>query len=169
MKSRVLTGAILVVAGLAAASAVVADQRGAFGGQRGEGRMQAMTFADLDTDGDGLFTPADIEGRADARFSALDADGDGSVSRDEFLAHSAARASERAGDMFDRLDADGDGVLSRDAIAALGGPGQGVERMISRFDADGDGALSAEEFETAQARFLGRGGFGGGHQGRGNN
>ena len=35
--------------------------------------------------------------------------------------------------------------------------------------ADGDGALSAEEFETAQARFLGRGGFGGGHQGRGNN
>lgn len=168
MKKRMIAGSLLVVAALAAAGATVADQRGGMGQMRGEGRMGqmgAMSFADLDTDGNGRFSPEDMAARADARFAELDADGDGQVSREEFLAHSAARASDRAGEMFDRLDADGDGVLSRDAIEARGGPGRGVERMIARFDTDNDGALSEAEFDTALANMREHGGRGG-HEGR---
>ena len=165
MKKRMIAGSILVVAALAAAGATLADQRGGMGQMHGEGRMGQLSFAELDADGNGLFSPEDMAARADARFAELDANGDGQVLREEFLAHAAARASDRAGEMFDRLDADGDGVLSRDAIEAVGGPGRGVERMISRFDADNDGALSEAEFDTAMANMRER--FGrGGHEGR---
>ena len=89
------------------------------------------------------------------RFAGIDANGDGSVSREEFLAHAATRSEARAARMFDRLDADGDGILSRDVIESRRGRGDG-SRMIERFDADNSGGVNAEEFEEAKAHMAER-------------
>ena len=116
-------------------------------GQRGEG----PSFEELDVDGSGEITAGDLTTLRDNRFAEIDTNGDGSISKDEFLARQAARSADRATRMFDRLDADGDGALSRDVIENVRGGGNG-ERMISRFDADNSGGVNAEEFEEAKAR-----------------
>lgn len=115
-------------------------------------RGQRFDFETLDVDGSGEITVEDLTARADSRFAEFDTNGDGSVSREEFLAAHAARAEERAAEMFARLDADGDGTLSRD-VMEMRGRGQRGERMIERLDTDNSGGVSAEEFEEARARF----------------
>lgn len=68
-------------------------------------------------------------GGMDGHFKAMDADGNGAVSREEFLAISQKRAEQA----FMALDTDGNGSLSKDEIAAMmsrrpgmgGGPGMG--------------------------------------------
>ena len=120
-----------------------------------EHRGGQMSFETLDVDGNGEITAEDLTVLRDNRFAELDSDGDGSVSRDEFVAAQVARSEERAAAMFERLDADGDGALSRDVIENRRGGRMG-ERMLSRFDADGSGGISAEEFEEARAKFAER-------------
>ena len=139
---KILLASTLIVLG---ASVAMAD------GLRGE----RMNFETLDVDGSGEITVEDLTALRDTRFAELDSNGDGSVSRDEFLAAHAARSEERATDMFERFDVDGDGILSRDAIESRRGGGMG-ERMISRLDTDDSGGVSAEEFEEARARFAER-------------
>lgn len=76
-------------------------------------------------------------------FDRFDADGDGSVTRQEF---DAVRATEAAG-----LDADGDGKLSAAELADREMARMAemarikAEAMVARHDADGDGLLSAGE------------------------
>jgi Ca2+-binding EF-hand superfamily protein len=98
----------------------------------------------------------EIEAFRAARFAEIDADGNGQVSRQEFMDHAAARAGERAGAMFDRFDVDADGTLSRDALEARRGSGPDAARMIARFDVDGDGAVTVEEIEVSRARMMER-------------
>ena len=119
-------------------------------------------------------SPAEMVKRADA-------DGDGKVSRDEFI-KARTTALEQA---FARMDTDGDGKLDEKEVeagaaqaramgpAGLGGfrrpdadrpqrpgadrpqrPGAGVmaEQGFDRMDADGDGKLSKEEFATGMKR-----------------
>lgn len=154
--NRLMKTGLLALAMTTGASSVALAE-----GPRGAG-MRGVDFETLDRTGDGLLTAEDVALAAEARFAAIDTDGDGQVTEAEFLAGVAARSEERAAAMFARLDADGDGVLSRDVLEARGQRGGGFERMIERFDADGDGGLSAEEFETARAemREHGRRGFG---------
>lgn len=89
-----------------------------------------------------------------------DADGDGTISLQEFQA---------AGDaMFARLDTDGDGRLSADELAAAGRGwghperagkaehhhGHRSHRGLARMDTDGDGYVTRAEFDAARlARF----------------
>lgn len=133
---KILLASVMIVAGAGVAMAQ---------GPRG------MTFDQLDVDGSGEITTEDLTALRNDRFATLDGNGDGSVSKEEFLAAQRTQAEERAERMFERLDADGDGVLSRDVIEGRQGVGGG-ERMISRFDEDGSGGISAEEFEEARAR-----------------
>ena len=79
--------------------------------------------------------------------SRMDSDGDGRVSRDEYLAW--------MGYAFEKMDRDGDGVLS--AAELPGGKGKPITReqqrqtIIERFhkqDANGDGFLSAKELSA---------------------
>lgn len=114
--------------------------------------------------------------RAGERFDRLDADGDGTISREEFL----AATGERAETMFQRMGPNEDGVVTRSARErggwgrhSRGGPramGRGgmrgmdaeqhAERLseraaeeFARLDTDGDGVISLEEFEAGlQAR-----------------
>lgn len=139
---KILLASVLIVAGASVAMAQ---------GPRGE----AMTFDQLDVDGSGEITAEDLTTLRNDRFAALDSDGDGTVSKDEFLAAQRVKSEERAERMFDRLDADGDGALSRDVIEGRQ-RGGGGERMISRFDEDNSGGISAEEFEEARAKMAER-------------
>jgi hypothetical protein len=73
------------------------------------------------------------------RWQRLDKDGNGSISRDEWV---------RDQQTFDRLDANKDGVLSREEL------GQAVQQRIrqraddrwKRLDKDGNGSISREEW-----------------------
>jgi Ca2+-binding EF-hand superfamily protein len=73
------------------------------------------------------------------RWQRLDKDGNGSISRDEWV---------RDPQTFDRLDANKDGVLSREEL------GQAVQQRIrqraddrwKRLDKDGNGSISREEW-----------------------
>ena len=117
-------------------------------------------------------SPAEIVKRADA-------DGDGKVSRDEFI-KARTTALEQA---FARMDTDGDGKLDEKEVeagaaqaramapAGRGGfrrpdadrpqrpgtdrpqrPGAMAEQGFDRMDADGDGKLSKEEFTAGMKR-----------------
>ena len=117
-------------------------------------------------------SPAEMVKRADT-------DGDGKVSRDEFI-KARTTALEQA---FARMDTDGDGKLDEKEVeagaaqaramgpAGLGGfrrpdadrpqrpggdrpqrPGAMAEQGFDRMDADGDGKLSKEEFATGMKR-----------------
>ncbi len=127
-------------------------------------------FAEIDADGDGLVTAAELEALAAARFAAADADGDGGLSAEELLGAGGDRRAERVARMLDRLDSDGDGLLQRSELeAGRGGPrgGGGLERFIARADTDGDGALSEAEFDAARERMADRRGGPGPHGPRG--
>lgn len=140
---------------------------------KGEGR--AAMFNQIDANGDGAVTPAEMTAHMAARFAAADADGDGFLTPQEMQAQRggkrAARMLERhdtngdgtldaaeleaAGDtqgakrgarMMDRLDADDDGKLSLAEMSERPGAG----RMFDKLDADGNGSLSASEFASAR-------------------
>lgn len=139
---------------LIASVAIVAGVSAAYAQDRGP-RDGGMTFEELDVDGSGEITTSDVEALRTQRFAAIDTDGDGSVTESEFIAHTEARAGERAAEMFARMDADGDGILSRDALESRRGRVP-FERMLSRLDGDNSGGINAEEFEEARERFAER-------------
>lgn len=71
-----------------------------------------------DADGDGRVSRAEfVDGRL-ARLVAADADRDGAVTPEERRAAMQAHRTERAADRFARLDADGNGRLSPEEFAA---------------------------------------------------
>ncbi len=178
--SRIFLLTSAVVSGL-----VVAGSASAFGGPMGPG--ERPSFAQLDTDGDGKVTVAELNAfpaaRAAERFKTGDANADGQLSKEELAASfEMMRAAEdlaRAADMIARIDSDKNGSLSQaemDAMMAQG-PMKGAPgaQMMEMADTDKDGAISEQEF-TAMAAMAGPdmgkhdkrgGGDCGGREGRG--
>ncbi len=76
-----------------------------------------------------------------SRIMAMDKDGDGKVSKTEFLGQPAA---------FDRFDTDNDGFLTKDE--AVKGATAAFDR-IRAMDKDGDGKISRDEFTGQPAAF----------------
>ncbi|MFC3615758.1 EF-hand domain-containing protein [Lutimaribacter marinistellae] len=113
----------------------------------GPGR-QMMSFEELDTDGNGEITRAEMEGHRAARFQEADTDGDGKLSLDEMQAQARQRADVRAQRMMEHLDADKDGFLNPAEMPKHERAG----KMFDRADRDGSGGISKAEFEEAQAR-----------------
>ncbi|WP_238560218.1 EF-hand domain-containing protein [Sphingomonas sp. Mn802worker] len=82
--------------------------------------------------------------KRERRMLAADTDGDGKVSKAEFL----AAATKGKGDperRFAKLDRNGDGFIDRQEIAAMSA------RRFARLDTNGDGVLSAAERSAARA------------------
>ncbi len=141
MKNVILSSAIvisLVALGMGAAYAQ--------GGQRG-----GPSFAQVDANGDGMVSMAELQGRGQARFAAADTNSDGQLDVAELT---AAAARERAG-MIERLmarkDTNGDGLLSPEEMAP-----RDAGRFFAKADLDGSGEVSLEEWETAKAQRRGR-------------
>jgi len=83
------------------------------------------------------------QGPGMAALQAMDANGDGSITRAEAQ---AARSS-----IFDRLDADDDGALDATERAALNGQGQ-MARSVAGADANNDGRIARAELMSQPYR-----------------
>ncbi len=86
-------------------------------------------------------------------FGELDADGDGVLTEAELSSYASQTLSEEASDaqvarLIDRYDTDGDGEIS--AAEVSGQTDAAAERAVERLDSDGDGTVSSEEFESAE-------------------
>jgi len=116
-------------------------------------------------------------------FGALDANGDGNISQDEFneanlgeIMGGAMRKAMMAGreggqrgqggdpgQMLKQLDKDGNGKITAEEFPR--GP-EAFEKLAQRLDKDGDGAISMEEMAAMRGQ-RGGGGGEGGREGRG--
>lgn len=113
-----------------------------------DGKGQRPSFEQLDTNGDGQLTQAEMENARAARFAKADTNGDGALSADELSAAGHEKAKERSAKMMEKFDANGDGVLSPDEMPKPRNAG----KMFDRMDADGSGGVSKEEFDAASAK-----------------
>ncbi|QPH53375.1 EF-hand domain-containing protein [Pontivivens ytuae] len=129
-----LIGAAVLIALGAGALPAAAQPRGA-----------AFPFEEVDTDGNGEVTSAELDAWREARFAANDTDGNGSLSVEELRAAQEQNRSGRLERMIQRADANGDGELSPSEM-----PGSDSSRMFDRLDRDGSGGISEAEIETAR-------------------
>lgn len=115
-------------------------------------KMTGERFSKIDRNGDGFVSVQDApvgnanRGRLPGLFGRADTDGDGKVSKEEFMA--GPNANEQ---MFKRFDRNGDGYLSPDDIRQRGGlrlpqpPARPQTFDPAQLDKNGDGKLSYEE------------------------
>lgn len=139
-------------------------------GKRGHG-AHLFGMADMDKSGD--ISKDEFRAAAEARFAAMDKDGDGFVTREEMAAARAemrSRFEARRGDPAERfaaMDADGDGKVTLDEMkqaaekrmAERGKEGGLSERHAKRTasffekaDANSDGALTLEEMQAVKKK-----------------
>lgn len=158
MKKPYLIAGITALTVVAATLSVSAHQRAMGpGGPGGPGMMERPTFAELDADGDGQVTTAEMDAYGKARFDEADTDGNGTLSAEEMAARVEQKMHERmaqgAAERLRVMDEDGDGALSYDEMA-----GARSGRMFRRIDADGDGSISADEYAAVEEMRGPRGG-----------
>jgi len=125
----------------------------------------------LDTDGDSAISKQELDHYLSQRFLMFDADGDGSVTREEFRSTEERDKTLRRQkhEYFDRsfakLDADSDGKLTKSELLA------GAGERFTRADSNRDGRITAEDYAQSNGPpsqdmrgsrgrgFGGRGGF----------
>jgi EF hand len=107
---------------------------------------QLPPIASIDSNGDGVVSRAEWlsarEQAAAARFDELDADGDGSLVPDELRAHGRGRM-DRFRARAESIDTDSDGAWSLAELQAVW-PQISVERF-NRMDTNGNGLIEEDE------------------------
>ena len=93
----------------------------------------------LDTNKDGKITADEIAAEQRRMLAAVDVDGDGAVSVEEFRRRGQLLMSVGATSMFDMLDTNGDGKITIDELTAPS------RRWFGRYDANKDGGIEASE------------------------
>ena len=94
---------------------------------------------EVDTNGDGRITQAEIDAAVNARFARFDADGNGRLSLEEFTALWADLTRPAMVRAFQFMDPNGDGNVTKAEVD------EKTSRLVQRFDRNGDGALSMED------------------------
>ena len=127
------------------------SRKGNFGKSKW-GKGYQITFAELDTNNDGMITAEDIENYHEERFNNIDLNGDGMISEEEWSSKLDDQISERRKSrisrMFDKIDDNDDGMISSDEMPAKR---MDFDRMLKKLDRDGDGAISETEFNEARS------------------
>ena len=143
MKHITFIALIVTGASVLAAGAALAKPHGPHGhhGPR-------ASFEELDANGDGEVTQAEMEAMRARHFSEADTNSDGALSLEELTARAAEQAQDRAKRMLEKLDANNDGVLSTDEMPQPRNPG----KQFARLDADKSGGISKEEFDAAREK-----------------
>ncbi|WP_158448492.1 hypothetical protein [Jannaschia rubra] len=108
-------------------------------GRHGGSGMFAAVFADIDADGNGSVTQAEIDAYRAMKVGEADASGDGALSIEEFDTLYREFTRSRMVDAFQNLDADGDGVITDGEMDARFGD------IVKRVDRDDDGALTPRD------------------------
>jgi Ca2+-binding EF-hand superfamily protein len=133
--------------------------------------MEAIDFTAIDADGDGVLTREELMARATARIGAVDTDGDGLVTRAELVAVLPEPAP--LGDVFggDPAEDMADHILARFGATTAGEVSvevmatEKVNTLLTRLDENRDDALSQAEADAAK-RSTGRHGDRNGMHGR---
>jgi Ca2+-binding EF-hand superfamily protein len=131
-----LGGAVVAGASLAGAGwdRSHGGHHGGFGGDH--------LFESFDVNDDGILTQTEIEEVRQSRLTEFDANGDGSLSLEEYQALWMEAMRERMVDRFQAHDDDGDGQVTVEEF------GEPFNRIISRLDDDGDGQVTQEEIRS---------------------
>jgi Ca2+-binding EF-hand superfamily protein len=101
-----------------------------------------MRFERLDTDGNGRLSKSEWVERSIRLFDELDENRDQKVLRAEAEAHCERRKADR----FVSLDANSDGKLSRGEVRTMS------DEKFGKLDANGDGYLTQDEFQRRRCR-----------------
>jgi len=110
--------------------------------------MGGAAYSQYDTDQQAAAPQGDKASPAMPMMGALDADNDGAISRQEFMAGHQMRGNQGYG----AADADNDGAISREEFMQSGQ--QRREARFKELDADGDGRLTQQEMSNrAAAKF----------------
>jgi hypothetical protein len=123
MRTATLSIAALIVSGIPCLSMAVNEPT-------------AQKLQTWDTDKDGTLDLAEAKVAAEARFAALDPDGDGKLDQKE------AAAAKISASSFAKADTDKDGTIDKAEYLRL------VDRRFKAADSDHDGTVSAEELNT---------------------
>jgi Ca2+-binding EF-hand superfamily protein len=135
------TSKLLMTTGaVALGAAALAGATLAGGGHHGRGHGGgAWLFESFDANGDGRLTQIEIDEVRQGRLQEFDADGNGSLSLEEYQALWMSAMRERMVDRFQAHDDDGDGQVTVEEFA------EPFNRMVSRLDRNEDGELSEDE------------------------
>jgi len=118
-----------------------------------------MMLSHMDADGDGVVTRDEFMAAREAHFRAMDADNDGQLTLEEFTAWSEQKRAEYR----ERAEArKGEGRTGEMRERRRGDEDSAdrrrgsPERMFNRLDADDDGVVTREEFMAASERMFER-------------
>lgn len=129
---------------LAGATALTAMPAAAQRFGNGEGLQQ---FEQADSNGDGLITRGEFVAARNARFDKMDRNGDGVVDKSDFkrLARFRPEAVDRLEAVIRQADGNNDGRLTRAELAAAPTP------LHDRADRNGDGRVDQAELAALRA------------------
>jgi Ca2+-binding EF-hand superfamily protein len=102
------------------------------------GRMERL-FEQFDTNQDGVVTQVEIDEVRSSRLAEFDADGDGSLTLEEYQALWLDAMRERMVDQFQAHDDDGDGLVTVEEF------GERYDSMVGRLDRNDDGEITQDD------------------------
>jgi hypothetical protein len=109
-------------------------------------------FGDIDTDDNGFLSIAEAQAWLDlqqtSEFNKFDTDQDGSLGKTEFVGAKHGRAARKANKAFKFGDTNKDGALSLSEFKALRPINIEVMRLFERLDTDDDDQISQDEYLT---------------------